>query len=552
MNQIDSFEFVASVETLRKYLEEKSIPESLLAPFQALTKPILEEAGQKSISVYLHSADEAREVRNYFAHALAKALIEHVPSVVLVDVDFLQAGMSGIVPHKDALGFLDYLLYGSSLGVVTQEAPQGVSVIGVGSFPMQKKMPIAAEAFGEAARRLASQSRLAIFCGPEEDDEGNIHPAAEIVDLPIHVRYASRFPVGGIDPFEEKLSARIEARLMSVRISSSGAAVLAAEESAQTLADEKKQLARGEEPESDRESVEITAGRTGAPDSEETREAGDDAGAKEAVGSGVAKETGVDTVEETPQAVEFTGLPFEKKGGGSLFPKIVTFLVGGFLIVFLVWWFVLTDRVQKTGEDLDQVAGVDAAAVGDEASAPDASAQPGDSREQTDDEGQALQAEEPSGGVTDEVVAQESPRADETGDQRTAGEGETVARPDVREEETPVERETSAEEQPVRPAEETAFKGELRIAEDFTEFAGQYLVHVSSFRSLDRAKEDGRYLVGENFAACIIPADLGEKGLWYRVYGGPVKTRNEAIELKKKLDVLSRVKFTRITRAPGF
>ena len=49
----------------------------------------------------------------------------------------------------------------------------------------------------------------------------------------------------------------------------------------------------------------------------------------------------------------------------------------------------------------------------------------------------------------------------------------------------------------------------------------------------------------------IVFLDLGTKGNWYRVYAGPIDTRDDARNLKKLLDDTPRVRFTRITRVSG-
>jgi cell division septation protein DedD len=89
------------------------------------------------------------------------------------------------------------------------------------------------------------------------------------------------------------------------------------------------------------------------------------------------------------------------------------------------------------------------------------------------------------------------------------------------------------------------------MVDNFSAFGGMYLVHISSFRRVERAIEDVVYLNSKDFEACVVPVDLGSKGQWYRVYAGPLETREEARELKIMLDELPRVTFTRITRAPG-
>ncbi len=500
MNQCNSFEFSASIESLRGILVEKTIPEHLLAPFQALLKSILESGDEKSLSIYLHSDDDSVEIRSYFAYALAKTLIDHIPSAVVVDSDFLNPGMAGVVPQKDALGFLDFLLYGSSLGVVTQELPDGLRIIGAGSFPLTKKMPVSSDAFEDAARRLGTQSRLVIFCGPSEDDECNIHPVAEMVDLPIYLSYARNFPPGRMDPFEEKLADQLDSRVISVRIT--GTEPVAAVE-----------------PEEG--SLQGEVGKT--------------------IGS--AMETAHEPADPEPPAPEFTGLPFKKKKDGSLIPKIITYTIGALLVVFLVWWLIITQWIGGPAEEPAQIAR-------DSTSAADrmAAAGTGTARQQPSAGG-----EENTGQPSDAVEGRQVPPgggtpSDNTADRSSGDETGQTVREEVTAPEPPPEPES---DRPSDSGGASSTGNDVCMVEDFTVFGGMYLVHVSSFRTVERAVQDVIYLNNKDFDACVVPVDLGSKGHWYRVYAGPLETREEARELKIMLDELPRVTFTRITRAPG-
>jgi cell division septation protein DedD len=88
------------------------------------------------------------------------------------------------------------------------------------------------------------------------------------------------------------------------------------------------------------------------------------------------------------------------------------------------------------------------------------------------------------------------------------------------------------------------------VPADLAGYAGKYLVHVSSFRGMTRAQSDADYLKGRGYNTVIAQIDLGEKGTWYRVYVGPLDSRDDALSMKIRLDENPRVLSTRITRVP--
>ncbi len=517
MNRIDGIEFIASETALSDAVGQESLPEPLLAPFQALIKHILEASASKPFVIYLLSSEAVRGVRDYFAHALARTLSPQVPSASVVDCDFTAVGMSGVVPQKDALGFLDYLLYGSSLGVVTQEASQGVRIIGAGSFPVSKKMPVSMDSFADAARRLAAQCRIVIFCGPARDNDENIHPISEAADLLIHVSYEKRFPVGRADPFEEELVKKSKTPLISVRITSPAEVMESAPEpAAEIIAERPPRMEEVAEPIIPRPEPAIGGGEWKA----EWRE------------------------EEAPRKSAFFGLPFEKRHSGSIWAKIIPAVIAFGLIGFLFWWFILTKPMQGTGEE-PRLAAVDTTETTE---GPPAAGQP--TTKEMDDEGEAgSEASMQGRSVASDSLIQADNAG--TGEDRIAEVDRSDATDEKGTSEPPGEEAAQRTDQ-VQPVKSAAVSPEdVYIAKDFTEFAGKYLVHISSFREIERAKEDAAYLLRNNFAACVIPVDISSKGRWYRVYVGPVETRDEALQQKIMLDELPSVKFTRITRSPG-
>lgn len=67
------------------------------------------------------------------------------------------------------------------------------------------------------------------------------------------------------------------------------------------------------------------------------------------------------------------------------------------------------------------------------------------------------------------------------------------------------------------------------------EAAVAFAVHVSSYRVRERAQAEVRSLELRGHRAEIVEADLGARGRWYRVWVGRLATREEAIDLARRL-----------------
>jgi cell division septation protein DedD len=93
--------------------------------------------------------------------------------------------------------------------------------------------------------------------------------------------------------------------------------------------------------------------------------------------------------------------------------------------------------------------------------------------------------------------------------------------------------------------------GDIQVMEDLNRrFRGWYMIHISSFQTSTRARDEVAFLESHEFPVFIVFLDLGPKGKWYRVYAGPFQTRDEAVEVKKNLDAVPQVRFTRIATIP--
>ena len=112
---------------------------------------------------------------------------------------------------------------------------------------------------------------------------------------------------------------------------------------------------------------------------------------------------------------------------------------------------------------------------------------------------------------------------------------------------------------PVRPADTGGRTGgtvlvdpnDILVMDDLAlRWKDWYAIHISSFQESVRAREEVSFLQSREFPVFIVFLDLGPKGKWYRVYAGPFKTREEARDVKKNLDAIPQVRFTRITKIP--
>ncbi len=502
MEKISSYNIAVSVDTLREGFNSGQLVPALHGPLQSLLPRVTRAAAEAPASVYLFSAGDGAEVRDLFGFALVAALSQQIPTALLVDCGFLAVGLSGVVPQKDALGFLDLLLYGSSLGVITQKTNGGVHVVGAGSFPVTKNMPFVLNAFEEASRRLVSQCRCAVFCGPLYNDEGALHPLIGAVDVPIMVRLAG---TGGsiVDPIEEQISSKWDSELLSVRVTPRDAAAAPPPATVATgVVDEKPVVPAtpAAAPPSQHEFEEIVPPAPPRPARVETPKPAPARTPKPAPAE-VAPVADVEFEEES------TASQYKEKKYSSLVPKIATAVVATVVVVFLVWWF-NEERTGGGGSEPPQTTG--SSAVSD-----------------VDDAG----AETPTVVVVDSTVV-DSTVVDGTAAVAVAADT-TAAQP---------------EPEPTGAAGAVSSDDILVMDDLENNWGGQYLIHISSFRDSGKARTEVGQLTSRGFSVFIVYLNLGAKGSWYRVYAGPVATREDARNMKKLLDDTPGVRFTRISQ----
>jgi septal ring-binding cell division protein DamX len=145
-----------------------------------LEKRIKERSGAVILAL---SAGEKGISRDFAVLQIAHIIAKHGRSVLIVDGDFLNSGLSGLVENAEEHGFLDLLLYGSSLKTVTRAVGiEGVSVAGPGSFPVSRTIPFAVKEFEKIMEFLRTKHDVVIYCSTLYTEDAKINPLARLVD----------------------------------------------------------------------------------------------------------------------------------------------------------------------------------------------------------------------------------------------------------------------------------------------------------------------------------------------------------------------------------
>jgi cell division septation protein DedD len=497
MNRTTTFQIPVPVDQLRPPIFAGAVQAPLAEPLQALLAAASRRAAESPFTMFLCADDDSTRVRDDFAMALARTLTATIPSTLVVDCDFLHPGLNGQVPQRDALGFLDYLLYGSSIGVITQD-DNGVHIVGPGSFPVTRRMPFVEGAFSDAARRLVAHARCVIFVGPVFDGDGGRHPITTAVDVVTTVRTTARHP--RLDSAEEHIAAA-GTEVWSVRLSD---AVMAAAPSPAPPAPPAPPPSRKPQPRPPKMEVPPPPPPPRAP------------------AAGAPPSFPDELMAEPEREVSSTG------------PRIAVALVGVIVVALVVWWY-----LQNRGaSDLSGAQDTDEAVV----TAPDTTVRAPAARDTV--------ARDPAPTTGTAGALAESTR--------TATPAVTETTPPVSSPEEPeLEPEIEPEVAPA-PTRTTGAGGtqlinseDIQLMEDLNRrYNGWFMIHISSFQTSGRAREEVAFLQSREFPAFIVFLDLGAKGKWYRVYAGPFQTREEARDVKKNLDAIPQVRFTRIASIP--
>lgn len=131
----------------------------------------------EGVSLLALSVNETRLSRDFSVLQIAHLMAKHGKKVLIVDCDFLRPGLNGLVENTEDYGFLDLLLYGSSLQSISHATGiDGVSVAGPGSFPVSRTIPFAVGEFRKIEDFLTKRNDAVIYCSTLYTNDGTINP----------------------------------------------------------------------------------------------------------------------------------------------------------------------------------------------------------------------------------------------------------------------------------------------------------------------------------------------------------------------------------------
>jgi len=299
----------------------------------------------EGVSLLALSANDNRLSRDFSVLQIAHLMAKHGKTVLIVDCDFLHPGLSGLIEKTEDYGFLDLLLYGSSLQSISRSTGiDGVNVTGPGSFPISRTIPFALKEFSKIESFLTKRSDVVIYCSTLYTDDGAVNPLCTEVDGIILCCRIEEMEEGQLQRSLADLGSKVPpVDIICFCDREQAPAVPAGARGAEGVAE----AADVERPGA--EQAAAAPGGTG-PAGEEERTAA--------------------YIERTDEIEEFE----EARTGGLNIPRIVTIVVAVIIIGFISWWVIVdrsirgkseanrrTELVQKQREVRDRAAGEQAA-----------------------------------------------------------------------------------------------------------------------------------------------------------------------------------------------
>ncbi|MCK4538053.1 MAG: SPOR domain-containing protein [Candidatus Krumholzibacteria bacterium] len=430
------------------------------------------------------SASGERISRDFTVLQVAHNLAKHGKKVLIVDCDFLAPGLSGLIRNIEDHGFLDLLLYGSSLKSVLQTTGiDNVNVTGPGSFPVSRTIPFALKEFSKVRDFLAGKADVVIYCSTLYAEDEAINPLLGMADSILLCCRIDDLEEGGLEK----------------RISDTGEYA------------SKVDLICFCSRMGDSVAEEVPETTSTVPDIEDEGEDILDLDPESEIPETIEEDKDLEPA-FLEKSEEIDSMRKRGRGGISL-PRVLAIGIPAVVVAFVVWWVMLerstqeqegagkmTELVQKQQDVREMAArtgGLDSAEAG--------------LVEGTGTE-QDLAVEDNAGEETEGTAGQE------TGDLETEleGTGENVV-----------------DEEPVPEIRTPAPAGSY------------YTIHVASFKDVSRAGTETDYLEDNGYEVSVKEVDV-KGGSWYRVYVGEFDNREEAEAIRVQLGELRRIAYTRV------
>ncbi|MCD6380239.1 SPOR domain-containing protein [bacterium] len=490
-------------ENVIKFMEEGDYSSSgSLDLFESIGSKLegkIQETG--GLSLFFFSITQESVSRDFSVLQIAHFLSKRGKRVLVVDCDFLEPGLSGLVENVEKHGFLDLLLYGSSLKSVAYPiGVEGVKVIGSGSFPVSRTVPFAKKEFERVNHFLRERSDVIIYCSTLYDDAKNINPLAEFVDEIILSSWV-----------EETLDGRLQKALIDMETSafSSVEAI-----SFGGSVDKGSLLDEGAQPEEEKKEVIKKAKKV--PDEEEkVVEETEEIGTQIAAGKENQDiETGF--IEKTEEIETEGELP--EKGVNPL--RIVLITAIFFVVVFIAWWYIRGNSIKEDSSS-ERI-------------------------------GKAVQTMQEAGRDTLRMAAAENKFEEAVEDTiKNKGEKKETA------ENTIVRGQVVGKKAPGIPKKEGVAGKDGQSKESVNEVTNgtvskpasdiYYSVHIASFRDLDKAGIEAEYFEKKGYDVYVMQAEV-KHTRWFRVLIGRIPTQGEASKFKMQLLSLKKIGYARVIK----
>ena len=331
-NDKEIYSIPMSKETVMKFMEEGDYSSARsLDLFESIGSKLEDKIRETGgVSLFLFSITPERIFRDFSVLQIAHLFSKRGKKVLVVDCDFLNPGLSGLVENVEEYGFLDLLLYGSSLkSVANPISVEGVNIIGSGSFPVFRTVPFAKKEFNRVNHFLRERNDIIIYCSTLYDDDKSINPLAEYVDEIILSCWA-----------QETLEGRLQKTLADLELSGFSSVKTI---SFGGIGDEESVSAKEKESQPEEEEKEDRRkAKKGATEEKETVKETEKVGQQSAIDKKAADdESGV--IVKTEEIEPEDKLP--PKGISPLRIVIITAIL--FVIVFIAWWYLRGSSIKE-------------------------------------------------------------------------------------------------------------------------------------------------------------------------------------------------------------